>query len=178
MDIAKKISLLICNVHRRICCISQKASFQHGYDCGQEPQRLTLKPDFDTKSKQFGCSEPANAILELLSPKDAQPPKSLSSGNNRDRFSTSQLTRSVSCYYYPCSTSGDRKRQANGLPMSRERSWPYSSSVGCCGCMFFDISVHVHPQQQDPASSGMYSLYVTLRVYLLLVARSPAGHRV
>ena len=43
--------------------------------------------------------------------------------------------------------------------------------------MFFDLSGHVHPQQQEPALSMMFSLYVTLGVFLLLAVRNSSAHR-
>jgi len=38
--------------------------------------------------------------------------------------------------------------------------------------MFFDLSGHVHSLQQEPSLSMMFSLYVTLGVFLLLAARN------
>jgi hypothetical protein len=45
-------------------------------------------------------------------------------------------------------------------------------AVGVCSLTDRDVST----QQQEPALSTMFSLFVTLGVCLLLAARNPAGH--
>jgi hypothetical protein len=121
------------------------------------------------------CYDHANPLIELISPKDAQPPKSLSSENNPDRFPTSQLTRSLAATI----TRVQLRKTENARPMD----CPHHGSdrgviprlldaVGVCSLTYLDMSI----QQQEPALSMMLSLYVTLGVFLLL-ALNPSAHR-